>query len=286
MALAIHLPHLFVTHQVSDLSTYMLDTSRWQDVEKQRTEYVHTIAEDVDTVVVTDPVVPEKPADTLKDRIDRFTVFSKGAFDTLFWSMYLVHYGNAEYFRVGVNNGKEEMKEKNKIVDYFRTHSSTYFNAFSNYKITKTFIDELSTDLLTCGKMKWSGLVAMSLFYQCNIYIVDYTRNIYLPFITGNATHTYVLYQNPHYIAKHRNGIQYFVDPNTQVLSIEALDNTMIQLVNYNKPLRGVSTYKMSDLEEMAEKVGVELDDDDGKLLRKQELYNKILVKTVWEIQS
>ena len=113
MALAIHLPHLFVTHQVSNLSTYMLDTTRWQDIEKQRTEYVP----EVDTEMVDDPVASVKPADTLKDRIDRFTVFSKGAFDTLFWSMYLVHYGNAEYFRVGVNNGKEEMKEKNKIVD-------------------------------------------------------------------------------------------------------------------------------------------------------------------------
>ena len=220
---------------------------------------------------------------TFQDKLEKFTLNAKGSIDGLFWSMFLAHYGMNEYIRVGLNNGNEEMKEKNKITEYLHTQPVTVFKAFSNYKITKTFVTDAISDLLTCGKMKWSGLIAMSLFYQANILIVDYDKKIYLPFLVGNALQTYILYRNPLYNKKDRRSVSYYVDVAEKIMKLEDIMNTMIGLLHYEKPLKGISTYKSSDLETMAEKLDIELDDDNGKMFKKQELYNKILLKCVWE---
>jgi len=121
------------------------------------------------------------------------------------------------------------------------------------------------------------------LYYQANILIVDYDKKIYLPFLVGNALQTYILYRNPLYNKKDRTSVSYFVDVAEKIMSYEQIQNTMIGLIHYEKPLKGISTYKSADLESMAEKVGIEVDDENGKMLKKQELYTKILLKCVWE---
>ena len=302
MSLDICIPKLFGSHSLDDLASFTLDQTRWNIIDsyervvvakKEETISVSPNDEPVQPVQpvqqqVTHPVLPLQPPnatqpETFQDRLYKFTFYAKGAFDTLFWSMFMAQYGMNEYIRVGKNNGNEEMKEKNKIVEYLHSQPSSYFTAFSNYKTTKVFITDTVSDLLTCGKMKWSGLVAMSLYYQANIFVVDYERKIYLPFIVGNGTQTFVLYRNPLYNHKVKDSIGYFVDTNQQIMKIDEIQNTMIGLLHYEKPLKGVSTYKVPDLEEMATKLNLDLDDENGKLLKKTDLYTKILLKCVWE---
>jgi hypothetical protein len=238
------------------------------------------------TIIAPEPELqPESNnvMNTIQDKLEKFTLNTRGAIDGLFWSMFLAHYGMNEYNRVGLNNGNEEMKEKNKITEYLHGQSTTLLNTFSNYKVTKVFVTDTISDLLTCSHMKWSGLVAMSLFYQANILIVDYDKKIYLPFMVGNALQTYILYRNPLYNKKDRKSVSYFVDVAEKVMTLEEISNTMIGLIHYEKPLKGVSTYKSADLETMAEKLDIELDDENGKMLKKQDLYNKILLKCIWE---
>jgi hypothetical protein len=300
MSLVVCLPHLFGGPSVDDLAKYMMTSKRWNYV-----NCLSSTSKDTDRLcdglsnmcvsvdLVSDTDIPDTMADTVvlgtdvpdtvSDRLEKFTLHTKGAIDGLFWSMFLAHHGMNEYHRVGVNNGNEEMKEKNKIVEYLHGQSATLFNTFSNYKVTKAFVTDAISDLLTCAKMKWSGLVAMSLFYQANILIVDYDKKIYLPFLVGNALQTYILYRNPLYNKKDRTSVSYFVDVAEKIMSYEQIQNTMIGLIHYEKPLKGISTYKSTDLESMAEKVGIDVDDENGKMLKKQDIYTKILLKCVWE---
>lgn len=291
MSLTVCLPQLFSPRDIDQLSNYMMTAERWNKIDILSRSYkpsVIDVTEIPEEQLVqhnyTSPKEEEPTAEyTFQDKLEKFTLNTKGSIDGLFWSMYLAHYGMNEYIRVGLNNGNEEMKEKNKITEYLHTQPITVLKAFSNYKITKAFITDAISDLLTCGKMKWSGLIAMSLFYQANILIVDYEKKIYLPFLVGNALQTYILYRNPLYNKKDRKSVSYFVDVAEKLMKIEEISNTMIGLLHYEKPLKGISTYKSSDLETMAEKLGIELDDENGKMLKKQDLYTKILLKCVWE---
>jgi len=312
MSLVVCLPHLFGGPSVDDLAKYMMTSERWNYINclsstskgmdrlcdglsnmsvsvelAQDTNVSVELAQDTNVPVINVPVIniQDTIAGTtdIADRLEKFTLNTKGAIDGLFWSMFLAHHGMNEYHRVGLNNGNEEMKEKNKIVEYLHGQSTSLLNTFSNYKVTKVFVTDAISDLLTCAKMKWSGLVAMSLYYQANILIVDYDKKIYLPFLVGNALQTYILYRNPLYNKKDRTSVSYFVDVAEKIMSYEQIQNTMIGLIHYEKPLKGISTYKSADLESMAEKVGIEVDDENGKMLKKQELYTKILLKCVWE---
>ncbi len=296
MSLVVCLPHLFGGPSVDDLAKYMMTSERWNYINCLSSTSKDTdrlcvglsnmsvsvdLAQDTNVPVMD---VPDTMVSTdMADRLEKFTLNTKGAVDGLFWSMFLAHHGMNEYHRVGLNNGNEEMKEKNKIVEYLHGESTSLLNTFSNYKVTKVFVADTISDLLTCAKMKWSGLVAMSLYYQANILIVDYDKKIYLPFLVGNALQTYILYRNPLYNKKDRTSVSYFVDVAEKIMSYEQIQNTMIGLIHYEKPLKGISTYKSTDLESMAEKVGIEVDDENGKMLKKQDLYTKILLKCVWE---
>lgn len=297
MSLAVYLPQLFQPRSIHELNSYVLTCERKQEIDvlaesshesppenDSTSEFVNTDSSMPASIPESsNHIVLPRPPETIQDKYEKYTLSTKGAIDALFWSMYLAHYGYNELHRVGINNGNEEMKEKNKIADYLHTQATTFLSAMSNYKITKVYVSDTIADLLTCGEMKWSGLVAMSLFYQCNIYVVDYDRKLYIPFIVGNALQTYVLYVNPLYQKKDRNRIKYYVDVGQQLMKVEEIHDKMVGLLHYEKPMKGVSTYKMSDLEEMAEKLDIELDDADGKMLKKTELYTKILLKTLWE---
>lgn len=278
------LPHVFGTPDIDELSVYMMTSKRWDSVDRLCSNHMKSTPNPIPEMA-PEPLSeqPLESNNTIQEKLEKFTLNTRGAIDGLFWSMFLAHYGMNEYNRIGLNNGNEEMKEKNKITEYLHSQSTTLLNTFSNYKVTKVFVTDTISDLLTGSRMKWSGLVAMSLYYQANILIVDYDKKIYLPFMVGNALQTYILYRNPLYNKKDRKSVSYFVDVAEKVMTLEEISNTMIGLVHYEKPLKGVSTYKSADLETMAEKLDIELDDENGKMLKKQDLYTKILLKCVWE---
>jgi hypothetical protein len=54
-------------------------------------------------------------------------------------------------------------------------------------------------------------------------------------------------------------------------------------LVNFTKPFLGISTYKISDLQTIATKIGI-ADDSDTKKPNKTELYAKIVEKCCYEL--
>lgn len=282
MSVELYLPNLFTQPSLLDISTYTLNKSRMDRIKTIRDSKNDIIIEDEPTVKEEIPTNIE----TIDDKFEKYTLRAAKAIDTLFWSIYIAHHGMNEFMRVGVNNGNEEMKEKKRIADYLHKTPHSFMNNQSNYKITKVFITDIISDLLTCPKTNWSGLVAMSLFYQCNIFVVDYERKFYLPFVLTNVTsqvNTYVLYRNPLYNYKDKNSTSYYVDIDYKIMNIEDITNNMVALLHYEKPLKGISAYKTSELEHMADILGVATDDEHDKKLKKNELYTRVLMKCIWE---
>jgi hypothetical protein len=261
---------------ISQLTKYMMTSSRWKELEQYSCTY-NTIQKD-DKVTIVDDIVKEE---SIYEKCSKYTLYTKGAIDDLFWSLFISHHGMNEYYRVGVNNGNEEMKERKKIVEYLHSQSTAVLSTICNYKITKVFIGTIIEELLTSPKITLACLVGFSLYYNSSIYIIDYERKLYLHFSVINPENNYILYKNPTYNPKDKKSNEYFIDIGTKIWSIQEIETQLVR-VQHDKPMKGISAYTVSDLELISEKLNLDTEDEKGKPLKKAELYTKIIHKCVW----
>jgi len=213
------------------------------------------------------------------------TICAKNVQDGLFWSIYLAVYGETEYYRNKYNYGKIETQEKQKIAEFMRSTGAPKLSKMTNYKITRIGTIEIISDLTNSPHMPISALIGTAAFYQRSIYLIDLFKKTCLIFEYRNPDsppqeNPIILYQNPNYpldtnkitrtLAKMN---EYFVDVDSVVQSIEKIQETYHIIENYAKVLKGISVYKKSDLDTIANKIGMEI-----STISKTELYHQLLV--------
>ena len=89
----------------------------------------------------------------------------------------------------------------------------------------------------------------------------------------SNIKSVYILNQT----RKHpKYGGSYYPDLEPTLEKVETIHNSKIHLEHYAKPFRGVSAYKLHELEEMAKKTGI-FEKDVPVKYKKKELYDKIV---------
>ena len=221
--------------------------------------------------------IPKIDIDILS-KIDQQCLKATRVQDGLFWSIYIAKYGYSEYLRNKYNYGKLEINEKQKISEYVLSIGANRIK--SNYKVTRSLCGEIVADLTSLPRMVMSGLIAMSAYYKCDIYIVDIIKNTYVYFLyLGDdipLKDTIVLYKNPLHTKKvHSN--EYFVDIGLTIQSLDEIRENYVGMEHYQKHLKGISTYLKPDLENIAEKT-VFRDNKTIDTYSKQELYNRILM--------
>jgi hypothetical protein len=257
--------------------------------------------EDIPTI--PEPILPENkktqliPTLTI-NYIKEKTICATNVQDGLFWSIYLAVYGETEYYRNKYNYGKIETQEKQKIADFMRSTGATKLSKMTNYKITRIGTVEIISDLTNTPHMPIPALIGSAAFYQRSIFLIDLFKKTCLVFEYRNLDldldldlnpdkklekeNPIILYQNPNYpldtnpnkttrtFAKMN---EYFVDADVAVQSIEKIQETYHIIENYAKVLKGISVYKKSDLDAIANKIGMEI-----STISKTELYHQLLV--------
>ena len=219
-------------------------------------------------------------SDNILHKIEQQCMKATHVQDGLFWSIYIAHYGYAEYLRNKYNYGKLEVREKQQVADFIILNCRLK----TNYRVTRSFCGEMVADLTSLPRMVFSGLVGMCVYYKSDIYIVDIVKHTYLSFLntedtsSGSVRDIIVLYKNPLHTRKFASN-EYFIDIGMTVMSIEDILTKYYPLEHYEKPLKGISTYLKTDLEIIAEKtVFQEKPELKTEVHSKQELYNLILI--------
>jgi hypothetical protein len=217
--------------------------------------------------------------------------------DTLFWSIYIGVYGISEYQRITTNYGLCELNEKKKIAEFLNKSENKLKMKATSYKVTKGGIQEIQSDCHTqTSTTSFPVVIAMSVFYEKNIWIVDQKRNVFLKFngkpdsADADASETpsknpcMILYKNSPTNPKHK--IRYSVETCPTVDLVMNISEKMICLDHYESPIKAASNYKMEDLEFMAEILQVNLNEhaaaSSGKKLKKMDLYNLVKQMCVW----
>jgi hypothetical protein len=193
--------------------------------------------------------------------------------DTLFWCLFIIHFGYGEYLEVDRNYGVKELEVKKHIGEFITKNQHTMKT--TSTKLTKAAVQEILSELLTSQKeTSMNTMMAILVYYKFNLIMVNSTKLLMLEFVADkdNELPTYVIYKDAYG--------KYSV--NTVPLTneeIQEMKNKMICLESYLKPIKSISNYKIEELEDLAKKMGIY---ERNKKYKKTDLYQEISEACTW----
>jgi hypothetical protein len=240
----------------------------------EKTLVITDCAENVAYVEIRDPLlkVPVEFTNTITEKHTEQLISPKQS-DTLFWCLFIIHFGYGEYLEVDRNYGVKELDVKKQIGDFITKNPHTMKT--TGTKMTKAVVQEILSELLTSQKdTSMNSMMAILVYYKINLIIVNSTKLLMLEFTADkdNELPTYVLFKDAYgkYSVK--------TEPLTQD-EITDMKNKMICLESYLKPLKSISNYKVEELEELAKKMGIY---EKNKKYKKTDLYQEISEACQW----
>jgi hypothetical protein len=249
---------LLLTNEASDSED---DEPKKKEPEQKQEEHRNVF---IDNTVIANTVITEPREELISPKQN----------DTLFWCLFIIHFGYDEYLEVDRNYGVKELEIKKRIGEFVTANPHKMKN--TNVKITKAGVQEILSELLTSQKdTSMNCLMALLVYYKINLIMVNSSKLLMLEFIAEKDTEdipTYVI---------HKDAYNKYSVKTEQLSSdeIKEMKDKMICLENYLKPIKAASNYKVEDLESLAKKMGLY---EEGKKYKKMDLYNEIAEACVW----
>jgi len=197
---------------------------------------------------------------------------------SMFQSIFVSIFGIEEYMRIGNRMPNRELEEKQKIM--LELSKTPKRLKECNQRLTNDNIQEILSGLYVSTNDEIMLLVAYSVYYNRIIYLVF--KHSYLV-VSPTKDATVIDIQNVIILNQTRNhpkyGGSYMVDMEPTSEKIASIHNTKIHLEHYAKPFKGISTYKMADLECMYRKISdlETVTTKNDKKRSKKELYDIIV---------
>ena len=180
-------------------------------------------------------------------------IFSPSQKDQLFWIFYSILHGVDEY-EMTHNFFTKEKEVKFKWVENFRERKEL----FKPIKVSRNAVED---ELTNKPKISLQAIKALCYFYNINIFYIDNKK--FYEMITDENKCVYIIEKT-----NHKYGL-------TRDVTKESLDyyrENYWKLENLDKPLKALSSYKVSDLVNICKKLNIVCDN-----LTKQKMYQEIM---------
>ena len=222
-------------------------------------------------VKVADPVPVRAPAPAPAPAPQHR--FSPRKPDSLFWCIFAAHYGDNEFYQIEHKYMNRELEEKSRIMDYLKANPIVA----KSMKISLATVQEIMGDLMTNKQTVLSMLPAFAMFYRRTILVVSET------------THTYVEYPSPPYHedsspivvyrSKSGRGHEHYT---LDMDDVDVAHRPWVKLESATRPFKSIGNYKITDLEILVNKLGVNVEVPKPK---KQDFYTAICkcCETEWQ---
>ena len=196
--------------------------------------------------------------------------FSPKKPDTLFWSLFVAHYGVDTFLQIGSKYMNREIEEKTHTMEFLGKNRSLQ----KSLKITAATGQEIMGDLMTNKQTTLAMLPAFAMFYKKTLWVVSETSRTYHVF-RANADEmpdedVYVIYRTTGVRGVQQYSAETVVTPEI----MEKIRTQYFQLDSIMKPLKGPGNFKMGDLEQMMQKMGIH--QEEGVKQKKGEMYEII----------
>ena len=176
----------------------------------------------------------------------------------LFWIFFISKYSYSEYLDLERKKYVSQEKEKYKNVDRFNEDASI----FKVHKLKKmNTINNLLYEEVDIHTFK-----ALCIYNSISV-IVSY-EYMYIDLNYGSS-YTYIFV---------KEGDYYYMNPYTKELDLK-IKNEKIQITNFCKKLNSMSYYKVSELQDIAKKINIDIYESTNKKKKKIVLYDEIKLK-------
>jgi hypothetical protein len=120
-------------------------------------------------------------------------------------------------------------------------------------------------------------LLAILVFFDMNVIMIEHTSRFFIEFLS-NKTET-----TPVFLIQRDEKRRYHIkcDPIT-VDEIKILKEERLCLENFMKPIKPISSYKVNEIEEILQKIGVFKEGEKDLKMKKQDLYELLKKNVVW----
>jgi hypothetical protein len=217
------------------------------------------------------PLVTQEPMPLVTQVSPPIRRFSPRKPDSLFWSMFVAHYGVDIFFQIGNKYMNRELEEKTHVMEFLGKNRPLQ----KSLKITAASGQEIMGDLMTNKQTTLVMLSAFAMFYKKTLWIVSETSRTYHVF----RAHADEISDEDIYVIYRSNGERSTPQYSTEtVVTTEILVNIRtqyLQLDSIMKPMKGPGNFKMGDLEQMIQKLGIH--QEEGVKQKKGEMYETIL---------
>lgn len=185
--------------------------------------------------------------------------------DTLFWCYYIIVNGIQNYELLFDNTYKEEKEQKLNFIEKLRNHK----DILKKYKFKRS---ELETDIAYSSNISLKTFLAMCLVNNKNVCVLK-DRCLYSLIVNETSNIDIVSMGNNNrfgcYLLEEKEKTQLF---NEYTAKYWLIDNIV-------KPISAQSNYKLPQLQEIANKLRIPIINENGKKVKKVELYNLIKQK-------
>ena len=179
--------------------------------------------------------------------------------DSLFWIFYIIDNGFEKYENIK-NKFTEEKESKIKYIEELRSEK----HIFKTNKLSRPTIEgELCSDY----RISMKSIKALAFLKQKNIIFIDNKK--YYEIFPNVEQEYYCIEKRDHYYGFKK------IDEE----KLHYYQNNYWKLESLDKPIKAISSYKVSELKEICDKLNIQYILESGKSFTKQGLYNLILEK-------
>ena len=210
--------------------------------------------------------IPKKIKETIntENTKTQSTFFSVKGKDNLFWCYYVIKYGIIKYESLLNNTFVEEQREKIQLIEMIRNNK----DLLKKHKWKK---NALEGELVSKNGISVKTFLCICAINNLNISIVS-DFYIFIQNIEHSSENNIIFYNNGSYKLSILDRVE-----RKNLLERYKKDYWIID--NIDKPLLALSSYKLAELQDIANKLQIPICDNNEKRFRKEELYKMIKSK-------
>jgi hypothetical protein len=185
--------------------------------------------------------------------------------DSLFWCYYIIANGDVKYEMLQNKNFLLAKQMKIELVDKIRK----FKHIVKMYKFdTLTAIESNLANDNTINSKTFCTLCAIE-----NINIIYIRKNTYFELLLNDTDIIYIVKEVE---GQSKYVFKYGFEVATKEM-LKSVDESLYKIESINKPIKCESAYKVQDLIDICSKLGIELNNNDGKKKTKKEMYELII---------
>ena len=203
----------------------------------------------------------ESPVEKRVEKCDDSKIIYPDKWDPIFWCIYIAIYGEFEYMQLQNKDSNKMISEKCRIGQHFSQSNRAMKD--SNIKLTLKQIQMMTSDLMINSITNVELLTCYAIYYKRKIIILK--NNTYINITPCIIDGEPIVIDSAH-------GYGLSLEPN-----IPYIENTKLEIHSAEKPLKSISSYKVCDLKDLAEKIEMNYVSKG-----KQDLYEALHDKLKW----